>query len=320
MRVQRSFKWRSKAVVLAAAATACFAVAASAADNPPPGGAPKAAAPAVGGLPVGFPGPEMFPKPELSPIEKLVESLPPPTPGSLPPLTPLTPDSPMPGSYPRDLQGTWVHNQSLSFRIQEDMYGSPLPYNMTGAKLLARRVTSLTAGKPYLNASTTCRPPGPEWQTDLNFPFQIFQTPKWIEIIFEEYHGRWDIFLDPAAAPDPGQKPYMGRSIGHWDGSTLVVETKGFRQGLWLDVDGTPVSADGTLISRIRKVDLGDRNPYLEIVTTVIDPKYYTQPWVTVHTFGWQPGLTKFSEYNCEEQVGDPDGSADAGLIPEPKD
>jgi len=191
---------------------------------------------------------------------------------------------------------------------------------MDGAHLLVRRVNSLTNGEPYSNASATCRPPGPEWQHDLNFPFQIFQTRKWIEIIFEEYHGRWDILLDPAATPEAGQKQYMGRSIGHWDGSTVVVETKGFRQGLWLDVDGTPVSSEGTIISRIRKVELGDRNPYLEIVSTIIDPKYYLRPWTMVRTFGWQPGLTKFSEYNCEEQVGDPDGSADAGLIPEPKE
>jgi hypothetical protein len=39
-----------------------------------------------------------------------------------------------------------------------------------------------------------------------------------------------------------------------------------------------------------------------------------------VRTFAWRPALTSFSEYNCEEQIGDPTVDADAGLIPEPKD
>jgi hypothetical protein len=112
----------------------------------------------------------------------------------------------------------------------------------------------------------------------------------------------------------------MGYSVGHWDGDTLVVESSYFRQGLWLDVDGTPVSVNGKLIQRIRKVDYGDRAPFLEITSTIVDPTYYTKPWSVVRTFGWNPRLTVFNEYNCEEQIGDPSVSADAGLIPEPKD
>jgi hypothetical protein len=99
-----------------------------------------------------------------------------------------------------------------------------------------------------------------------------------------------------------------------------VVESSGFKQALWMDVDGTPVSANGKLIQRIRKVDNADHAPFLEIETTVVDPTYYTRPWTVVRTFAWQPALTSFSEYNCEEQIGDPTVDADAGLIPEPKD
>ena len=255
----------------------------------------------------------------LTPADTLVSELPPPQPG-VSNATPLAADAPMPSADPRDLGGTWIHDQALAFRMQRDMYGVLVPYNMDGAKVLERRVVSLNKGAPYTNASATCRPPGPQWQRDLNMPFQIFQSPDVIEFVFEEYHGRWYVIMDPAKAPPPRQKEYMGYSVGHWDGSTLVVESSGFKQALWMDVDGTPVSANGKLIQRIRKVDNADHAPFLEIETTVVDPTYYTRPWTVVRTFAWQPALTSFSEYNCEEQIGDPTVDADAGLIPEPKD
>ena len=226
----------------------------------------------------------------------------------------------MPSNDPHDLQGTWHHNQGLEFRMQRDMYGALVPFNMEGAKVLARRVNSLKQGTPYINASAICRPPGPQWQRDLNFPFQIFQSKDWIEFVFEEYHGRWQVILDPTKVPHPAGKSYMGYSVGHWSGDTLIVETADFKQAIWLDVDGTPLSANGKLVQRIRKIDYGDHAPFLEIVTTVIDPTYYSHPWSVVRTFGWHPGLTVYTEYNCEEQIGDPSVSADAGLLLEPQD
>ena len=283
----------------------------------PPGGAPQAPGGDGPGVPSQF-GPP--PPPPLTPAEKLVAELPPPMPGGLIPTAPVPADAPMPNADPRDLQGTWIHNQKLEFRMQRDMYDAPVPYTMNGAKVLARRVNSLKNGAPFINASAMCRPPGPQWQRDLNFPFQIFQSKDWIEFIFEEYHGRWQVVLDPTKAPPPAQKGYMGYSVGHWVGDTLVVESSDFKQALWLDVDGTPLSANGKLTQRIRKVDNGDHAPFLEIITTIVDPTYYTRPWSVVRSFGWHPGLTVFNEYNCEEQIGDPSVRADAGLVVEPQD
>ena len=322
-----------KGLALAAAVTLAL-TAGGAGAQIPPGGAPPGASDS-GGPPAGAPqaptgqgagapnaagrafGP---PRPPLSPVEKLVTELPPPQGGGGPPLQTLAADAPMPSADPHDLRGTWIHDQPLAFRMQRDMYGVLVPYNMDGAKVLERRVMSLKNGAPYTNASAICRPPGPQWQHDLNMPFQIFQSPDVIEFVFEEYHGRWYVIMDPAKAPPPRQKEYMGYSVGHWDGSTLVVESSNFKQALWMDVDGTPVSANGKLIQRIRKIDNGDHAPFLEIETTVVDPTYYTRPWTVVRTFAWRPVLTAFNEYNCEEQIGDPTVDADAGLVPEPKD
>ena len=302
-----------KGLAMVAAAALAFAAGGAGAQAPQAQGAPQASGSQAPGA---FAPPPM----PMTPADKLVSELPAPTVPGMRPVSPVPADAPMPAADPRDLRGSWYHNQALEFRMQRDMYGVLVPYNMAGAKVLARRVNSLKDGTPYINASAICRPPGPQWQRDLNFPFQIFQSPDWIEFVFEEYHGRWQVIMDPAKAPPPRQKEYMGYSVGHWSGDTLVVESSGFKQALWMDVDGTPVSANGKLIQRIRKVDNADHAPFLEIETTVVDPTYYTRPWTVVRAFGWHPGLTSFNEYNCEEQVGDPSVHADAGLVPEPKE
>jgi hypothetical protein len=63
--------------------------------------------------------------------------------------------------------------------------------------------------------------------------------------------------------------------IGHWDGDTLVVETTGFRDDVWLDVEGSPLTNTGKMTERFRRVDFG----HLEMEITIEDPKAYTKPW-----------------------------------------
>jgi hypothetical protein len=65
----------------------------------------------------------------------------------------------------------------------------------------------------------------------------------------------------------------------NWDGDTLVVETTGFREDVWLDVEGSPLTSTGRRTERFRRVDYG----HLKIEITAEDPKAYTKPWtVTV--------------------------------------
>ena len=305
---------RALTLAVCAAALALVATCAAAQNQGPPPGPPP---PGPGGILAQL-GPP--PGPILTPAQKTVAALPPPMPGGMPPVPPPDPNGPRPAADPRDFEGTWFHNQPLEFRAQKDMYGAWAPFNEAGAKILSRRVMALKNGTPFINASAKCRPVGPQWQRDLNMAFQITQSKTLVEFIFGEYHGRWNITLDAHKMPLPTQKEYMGHSVGHWDGSTLVVDTSDFKQGLWLDTDGTPLSTNGKLITRMRKVDNGKDFPFLEMVTTIDDPAYYTKPWSIVRTFGWDPGQALFNEYNCEEQIGDPSDTTDAGLVPEPKD
>lgn len=227
---------------------------------------------------------------------------------------PMAANAPEPSADPHRLDGVWLHDSLLVFQNSTDMYGKKTPFNEAGKKVAKRRVLSYKIGTPYINASARCIPPGQPWQLDLNFPFHIFQSKDRFDILFQEYHGYWEISMNAAKAPPAG---YMGRSIGHWDGNTLVVETTGFKQGLWIDVDGTPVSKDAKLEQRIRKVHTD--HWYLEDVFTLYDPTYYTRPWSWVRDYSWRPDMAVMAEYNCELQTGEKDG-LDASLVPEPED
>jgi hypothetical protein len=271
---------------------ACVAFAQGPPNGPPPGiGGP----PPPGGPPGGPPGADG-----------------PPPPGLLKP-PPLPANAPEPPVDPRNFDGSWYHDRRLEFQIRTDIYGDRVPFNDAGRKVSERRVNATRGGTPFINASARCVPVGHPWQLDLNFPFYIFQSKDRFEFLFQEYHGLIQVAMDPAKAPPPG---YMGQSIGHWDGDTLVVQTTGLKDGIWLDVNGTPASKDAKLTQRIRKVKTD--HWVLEIVFTLEDPTYYTRPWSWVRDYSWRPDLALFLEYNCELQTGAKEG-LDSSLVPEPQ-
>jgi hypothetical protein len=229
-------------------------------------------------------------------------------------MPPLPVDAPQPSPDPHNFDGTWYHEALLQFQITTDMFGAKTPFNDAGRKVMQRRVKSLKTGTPFINASALCIPMGQPWQMDLNMPFHILQSKDRLDLAFEEYHGLVQIILDPAKALPAA---YMGSSVGHWDGDTLVVETTGFKDGLWLDVDGTPASKNAKLTMRMRKVKTDHR--YLEVEFTLDDPTYYTRPWSWMRDYSWRPDMILFHEYNCELQTGAKDG-VDPSLVPEPQD
>jgi len=227
----------------------------------------------------------------------------------------LPASAPQPSPDPRNFEGTWFHEDSLVTYMARDMFGIPVTFTPEGRKVMQRRVDSITNGTPYINASALCIPVGQFWQFDLNMPFQIFQSKNLMEFQFQEFHGFITVSLDPAKAPPPG---YMGSSVGHWDGDTLVVETSGFKVGLWLTTLGTSMSKNAKLTQRIRKVKTNGKW-YLETIYTIDDPTYYTRTWSFARRYAWHPDMTLFKEYNCELSTG-AKGGVDPSLVPEPAD
>jgi len=230
-------------------------------------------------------------------------------------LPPLPPSAPKPSANVRDFEGTWTHNQVTETPIQRDMYNAPLPFTPAGRRIRDRRSAGSPQGAPYANASAECRPMGQPWIMDMFYAFQVYQTKSAVSFAFAYGHVVWNIRIDQ---PHRAARQYMGDSVGHWDGDTLVVDTINYKQGLWIDSHGTPASAGAHLTQRIRRID--HNGPMLEVVTTVDDPSMYTAKWSTVRTFAWRPDRTVFSEYDCEHQAGQADFLERYGVVPEPSE
>ena len=83
------------------------------------------------------------------------------------------------------------------------------------------------------------------------------------------------VFTDGRALPVDPNPSWQGYSSAMWSGDTLVIDTIGFRDDVWLDWAGSMITSAGRLRERIRRPDFG----HLDIEVTVDDPKAYTRPW-----------------------------------------
>jgi len=129
-------------------------------------------------------------------------------------------------------------------------------------------------------------------------PRKIIQTPDVIMIIYEANSGLRQIFTDGRPLPGPDAEPWWyGYSVGKWEGDTLVVETRGFRDGEWLDVRGTPLTTAAKVTEKFRRVNYGS----LEIEITIDDPKAFTKPF-TVRLNQRIMLDTELIEFICEER------------------
>jgi hypothetical protein len=121
------------------------------------------------------------------------------------------------------------------------------------------------------------------------------QTPALILILNPDLTYR-QIFLDGRpleAVPSPN---WMGYSVGHWDGDTLVVESVGFNDRTWLDHDGHPHTEGLRMTERYRRRNFGN----LDVEVTFSDPAAYTRPW-TVAVRAELAADTEMIEWVCNE-------------------
>ncbi len=105
--------------------------------------------------------------------------------------------------------------------------------------------------------------------------WKVVQTPDLIVLLHEFNASYRQIFLDGRKLPDEPLPAWNGYSVGHWEKDTLVVETTGFRDELWLDFVGSPLTDAARITERFRRTAYGT----LTIEVTVNDPKAYTRPW-----------------------------------------
>jgi len=147
-----------------------------------------------------------------------------------------------------------------------------VPYTEWGDRITQERIDDAARGNP----DAYCLPMGP-MQFHLHpQPRKIVQTRDLVLIVNEVNAGLRQIFLDGRPLPDAGAEPWwFGYSVGHWEGDTLVVESSGYRDDVWIDYNGSPLTSSGTITERYRRPTFGR----LEIDVTIEDPEAYTEPF-----------------------------------------
>jgi hypothetical protein len=146
-----------------------------------------------------------------------------------------------------------------------------LPYQPWAAELTKKNMAEFGKNDPH----GLCLPDTFLRTYGMPHIVKFIQTPR-IIVGLEEYNANYrQIFLDGRALPEDPNPTWNGYSVGRWEGDTLVVDSIGFRDDLWLDFRGSPLTSAGKVRERITRPDFG----HLNIEVTVDDPKAYTRPW-----------------------------------------
>lgn len=180
-------------------------------------------------------------------------------------LIPCTPDS----SKFIDC-GTEIGGSPLALDLGTDMTGG-LPYQPWAAALVKQRKADHGIDDPHVR----CLPDNPPRTWVMPHLVKAVHTPKLLVLLYEVNAMYRQIFVDgrpPLVDPNPS---WNGYSTAKWEGDTLVVQTNGFRDDLWIDMAGSPMSEAAVLTERMRRPNYGT----LELEITINDPKTYTRPW-----------------------------------------
>lgn len=184
---------------------------------------------------------------------------------------PFNPDRCLPGRGSQFVEcGLELGGSPLAGNLGANLPGG-LPYQPWAAALVKARIADDSRDDPHVR----CLPDNPPRTWTLPHLTKAIHTPTLLALLYEVNAMYRQIFLDGRSLPEDPTPSWNGYSTARWDGDTLVVLTRGFRDDLWLDMNGSTMSGAATMTERIRRPNFGT----LEIDLTVDDPKAYTRPW-----------------------------------------
>lgn len=183
-----------------------------------------------------------------------------------------------------DFSGVW--DPGFSFATLGDV-----PLQPWAEELYQERRANLSRDDP----EARCLPAGVPRISP--FPQKFVQTPDLVVILDEgNVHSYRQLFLDGRGHLENSVPLWMGDSIAHWDGDTLVVDTTGFNDLTWVNGRGIPHTEQLYVIERYMRPDLG----HMEVEITLEDPGAYTARHTFVRTFTLRPDW-ELLEYVCNE-------------------
>jgi hypothetical protein len=172
--------------------------------------------------------------------------------------------------------------------------GGPLPYRPEALAQRNKNRENWLTSDPEIK----CYLPGVPRATYMPYPFQILQSQSAITFVYEYAGAVRNIYLK-----DPGPPPadsWMGQSVGHWEGGTLVIDVKGFNDQTWFDRAGNFHSDQLHVVERYTRTG-PDAIAY---EATIEDPKVFTRPWkMSMTLYRRQENNAQLLDFKCPEFV-----------------
>jgi len=168
------------------------------------------------------------------------------------------------------------------------------------------RVNYLDDNRNVEDSYFSCANPGVPRQGP---PIKIMQAPGEVAFFYDIYPAGRTYRTIPTDGrphhPDRSLEPtWMGDSVGHWEGDTLVIETIGFNVTTWLETPGYFHGYDLVVTERLSR-----EGNVLHYQATAEDPEMLTEPWVmnprtlNLNTLPWDdPAAGLWEDVPCIEK------------------
>ncbi|MDP9013408.1 MAG: hypothetical protein M3O41_12255 [Pseudomonadota bacterium] len=201
---------------------------------------------------------------------------------------------------PADFSGVWALSPKQGRTYDPDAGLKQQPplkpeWKEQWDKTRARQVAGMRVWDPL----SRCLPPGMPRTMSGSYPMEILMTPGRVTVLTELYNETRRIWTDGRGHPPPDELEYtfVGDSVGHWEGDTLVVDTVGVREESVLDVMFIPHSDQAHFTERARLKSKDE----LDWTITMEDPVVYTKPWTVTRKFVRAPPGEGVREFVCAE-------------------
>jgi len=182
-----------------------------------------------------------------------------------------------------DLSGIWQALSGPEFDIEAHgprpdappglgiVEGGSIPYTPAGLAQKQKNYAARAAADPRNKCFTL----GVLRGTYSGEPFQIFQRPRDLTLLYQFGHPVRTIHTNGTRHPDGHIDFWLGDSRATWEGDTLVVDVNDFNGETWLDRAGNHHSDALHVVERWRLIDANT----LEYRATLDDATVYTRPW-----------------------------------------
>ena len=196
-----------------------------------------------------------------------------------------------------DLTGVWWAKVMPPHVVP--MNGAALPYTPAGRAMADKLQAKLKSDPQSDRAQHNCLPKGLPRAFLTAYPIQALSTPDQTTLFFEENRQVSVMrYIPKHHDPDVWGPFYMGDTVAHWEGDTLVADSRNFIDEVMLDASGVPHSDKLRVVQRFRKLNGGKQ---LEVVATVEDPEVFTRSWSTRFVYDRRDDVEVDTSWICGE-------------------